>query len=188
MNDSEINKTDKNNNNSDIFSDLNKLNIDSKNTDQQYSKFKKKTDKIKDKIKSLPIKISLKKQKKWFNSIDIKNVNVHIDATFNNTKIILTTAKGSIIQDVTAGMLGQNNTKRGRMFSAKKTAETMIDVLSIFGINNINKIYTTGENRNNKVFALATILEGIGKDNVNEIIDITPKKFNGVRLPRRRRV
>lgn len=170
----------------DIFSDLNKLNPVSDEWSKEHPKIKKEN--IKEKIRKLPIKMSILKHKKWSNFLLDKKVDLHINTSFNNTKLVAITEDGRVIQHITAGMLGQNNTKRGMIFSAKKTAETMCDILFILGVEKINKIYTSGENRNNKIFALTTVINMIKENNITEIIDITSKKFNGIRLPRKRRV
>lgn len=93
-----------------------------------------------------------------------------------------------MIQCVTAGMLGQKNTKRGMSFSAKETAITLANIMNILGTKYIENIYTSGLNKNNKTFSIVGINSIFTLKQIHQIIDITPKKFNGPRAKGRRRV
>lgn len=118
----------------------------------------------------------------------LNKINILIYCSFNNTRINASTLSGQTIQILSAGMLDQKNTKRGRSFSAKETAVILSKIMQILGTKSIKSIYTTGLNKNNKSFALMGIFSIFNISLIDEIIDITPKKFNGPRLPGKRRV
>ncbi len=109
---------------------------------------------------------------------------VHVQATFNNTRITVTDLKGDVLCFETAGSCGFRNTRKGTPFAAQRTAEQVADKARRMGIEEIEvKVKGPGSGRE----AAITALEAAGLS-IQSIEDVTPLPHNGCRPAKRRRV
>ncbi len=107
-----------------------------------------------------------------------------IQATYNNTKIVLTDPEGNVIVWSSSGTLGFKGAKKGTPFAAGKVAETLADQAQNLGLKEIDiMVKGVGAGRESAIRALAA--RGLI---INSIKDATPVPFNGPKLPRPRRV
>lgn len=109
---------------------------------------------------------------------------LHIQATYNNTKIVLTDTEGGAVIWSSSGSLGFKGAKKGTPFAAGKVAEVVAERGQALGLKEIEVVMNgVGAGREAAIRALA------GKGLViNRIKDATPVPFNGPKPPKPRRI
>ncbi len=109
---------------------------------------------------------------------------LHVEATFNNTKVVLSDQKGNTLAWSSAGSLGFRGAKKGTPFAASKVAEILAEKAANFGIKDVNVVVRgVGSGRESTIRSFM----GHGFD-VTGIEDITPVPHNGVKAKKPRRV
>lgn len=112
------------------------------------------------------------------------NGEAHIQASFNNIIISLTTKNGEVISWSSAGKVGFRGSKKNTPYAAQMAAEDCAKVAYDSGLRRV-KAYVKGPG-SGRESAIRTIHNsGI---EVSEIVDVTPLPHNGCRPPKRRRV
>lgn len=116
-----------------------------------------------------------------------KNVaagTLHIHATYNNTKVLLSDKQGNTLAWSSAGALGFSGAKKGTPFAAAKVGELVGDKATIIGMKEVNVIIRgVGAGRESALRGFAS--KGV---EVSRIADETPVPHNGPRPPKPRRV
>ena len=108
----------------------------------------------------------------------------HITATFNNTLVTITDAKGNAIVWGSAGKSGFKGSKKSTSFAATVAAESCAREALNLGVRRVHvRVQGPGAGRESAIQALATA--GL---HVASIRDVTPIPHNGCRPPKRRRV
>ena len=127
------------------------------------------------------------KKGKKFKSRVRKNIPdgiVSIQATFNNTIVTISDAKGNVLSWSSAGSLGFRGSQKGTPFAAQQASLTAANAAKEHGLRRVNvRVKGPGGGRESAIRALATA--GI---EVRHIKDVTPIPHNGCRPPKRRRV
>jgi small subunit ribosomal protein S11 len=124
-------------------------------------------------------KVSKKKEK--------KNIQVgiaHIQATFNNTIVTISSTNGEVISWASAGSQGFKGSRKSTPFAAQTAGEACARSAKEHGVKQV-EVYVKGPGagRESAIRALqATGLE------ITIIKDVTPIPHNGCRPPKRRRV
>lgn len=109
---------------------------------------------------------------------------LHIHATYNNTKVLLTDKAGNAVAWSTAGALGFSGAKKGTPFAAAKVGELVGDKANIIGVKDVEVIIRgVGAGRESALRAFA----GKGIE-IFRIADDTPIPHNGPRPRKPRRV
>jgi small subunit ribosomal protein S11 len=109
---------------------------------------------------------------------------LHIHATYNNTKALLSDKSGNAIAWSSAGSLGFSGAKKGTPFAAAKVGELLGDKAAIIGLKEVDVVIRgVGAGRESALRGFA----GKGID-VTRIADETPIPHNGPRPPKPRRV
>ncbi|HUO50763.1 MAG TPA: 30S ribosomal protein S11 [Candidatus Paceibacterota bacterium] len=109
---------------------------------------------------------------------------LHIHATYNNTKVLLSDKGGNAVAWSSAGSLGFSGAKKGTPFAAAKVGELLGDKANIIGIKEVDVVIRgVGAGRESALRGFA----GKGID-VTKIADETPIPHNGPRAPKPRRV
>jgi small subunit ribosomal protein S11 len=109
---------------------------------------------------------------------------LHVHATYNNTKVLLSDIDGNTIMWSSSGSLGFSGAKKGTPFAAAKVGELVAEKALMMGVSSVDAIIKgVGAGRESALRAVA----GKGID-VNSIVDCTPVPFNGPRQRRPRRV
>lgn len=109
---------------------------------------------------------------------------LHIEATYNNTRITLTDEKGNVVASSSSGGLGFQGAKKGTPFAAAKVGEHMAQKAQTMGIKEVSIIVKgVGSGRESSIRGFVN--KGFG---VLSIRDATPVPHNGPRPPRPRRV
>jgi len=115
---------------------------------------------------------------------NIQAGTLHIQATYNNTKVLLTDKEGNAVAWSSSGALGFSGAKKGTPFAAAKVGELVGDKANIIGIKEVDVVIRgVGAGRESAMRAFA----GKGIE-VSRISDDTPMPHNGPRPPKPRRV
>ena len=107
-----------------------------------------------------------------------------IQATFNNTIITLTDARGGVVSWSSAGRQGFKGSKKSTPFAAQQAASTAAREAMDLGLRRVDvSVKGPGSGRE----AAIRSLSAAGLE-VTSIKDVTPLPHNGCRAPKRRRV
>ena len=109
---------------------------------------------------------------------------VHIQSTFNNTIVTITTLTGDTISWASAGSSGFKGARKGTPFAAQTAAENAALQAITYGLKSVD-ILVKGQGSGRET-AIRSI-QGAGFE-ITSIQDITPVPHNGCRPPKRRRV
>lgn len=109
---------------------------------------------------------------------------LHVEATFNNTKAVLTDESGNAIMSSSSGALGFSGARKSTPYAAAKVGELLGERALAIGLKEASVIIRgIGAGRESALRAFAG--KGI---QIRAIKDETPVPFNGPRPPRARRV
>ena len=116
-----------------------------------------------------------------------KNIPVgvaHIQSTFNNTIVTITTIEGDVLAWASAGNLGFKGSRKSTPFAAQMAAEACAKKAMDQGMRQLEvNIKGPGAGRE----AAISALQAVGLE-ISSIKDVTPIPHNGCRPPKRRRV
>ncbi len=109
---------------------------------------------------------------------------LYIDATYNNTKGLLTDSKGNALVWSSSGTLGFKGAKKGTPFAAAKVGELLGEKAQGVGMKEVSVIVRgVGSGRESLIRGFMS--KGIG---LAVIKDVTPVPHNGPRPKKPRRV
>ena len=142
---------------------------------------KKEEEKVEDTEKSTEtvVKTSGKAPKK-----KIVSGILNVEATFNNTKVVLSDKEGNALFWTSAGSLGFKGAKKGTPFAASKAGSVIGEKAKALGIKDVDvKVKGVGSGREPTIHAfMAYDIEITG------IRDLTPVPHNGPKPKKPRRV
>jgi small subunit ribosomal protein S11 len=109
---------------------------------------------------------------------------VHVEATFNNTKVTIADLHGNVVAWSSAGRLGFKGSRRSTAFVAQMVGSDAAKRAAAVGMREVEvRIKGPGAGRESAVRGVAAAgLE------VTLLRDVTPVPHNGCRPPKRRRV
>ena len=108
----------------------------------------------------------------------------HVQASFNNTVIMITDRQGNALSWATSGGAGFRGSRKSTPFAAQVAAEKAGRAAQEYGLKTLEvRIKGPGPGRESAVRSL----NAIGYK-ITNIIDVTPIPHNGCRPPKRRRV
>ncbi|HEY4499024.1 MAG TPA: 30S ribosomal protein S11 [Candidatus Paceibacterota bacterium] len=114
----------------------------------------------------------------------IESAVLHVDSSYNNTRLTLSDPKGNVLTWASSGNLGFSGARKGTPFAAAKVGETVGDRAQTMGVKEVQVIVRgIGSGRESSIRGF--ISRGIG---ISTIKDMTPVPHNGPRPPRPRRV
>ncbi len=109
---------------------------------------------------------------------------LHVQSTYNNTKLILTDTKGNAVAWSSSGSLGFKGAKKGTPFAAAKIGEVLADKALAMGMKEVSVVIKgVGSGRESAVRSFIT--KGLS---IAGIKDQTPVPHNGPKPPKPRRV
>jgi small subunit ribosomal protein S11 len=109
---------------------------------------------------------------------------LHVEATFNNTKAVLTDDSGNAVMSSSAGALGFSGARKSTPYAAAKVGELLGDKALAIGLKEASVVIRgIGAGRESALRAFAG--KGI---QIRAIKDATPVPHNGPRPPKPRRV
>ena len=109
---------------------------------------------------------------------------LHVEATFNNTKVVLSDKEGNTLFWTSAGSLGFKGAKKGTPFAASKAGSIVGEKAKALGIKEVDvKVKGVGSGRAPTIRAfMAYDIE------ISEVRDVTPVPHNGPKPKKPRRV
>ena len=110
---------------------------------------------------------------------------VHVDSTFNNTRVAISDQQGNILAWSTGGKLGYKGSRKSTAFAAQQIAtDAAKKAMATYGLREVEvRIKGPGAGRESAVRGIAQAgLE------ITVLKDVTPLPHNGCRPPKRRRV
>ena len=109
---------------------------------------------------------------------------LHVEATFNNTKAIITDDKGNAVISSSAGALGFSGARKSTPYAAAKVGEFLGEKGMMIGLKEATVIIRgVGAGRESVLRAFSG--KGI---QIRSIKDMTPVPHNGPRPPKARRI
>ena len=109
---------------------------------------------------------------------------LHIHATYNNTKVLLSDKEGNTVAWSSSGSLGFSGAKKGTPFAAAKVGELVGEKAVMIGLKEVDVVIRgVGAGRESALRGFA----GKGIE-VTRIADDTPVPHNGPRPPKPRRI
>lgn len=115
---------------------------------------------------------------------DLSMGKIYISATFNNTLITITDAKGDTIAWGSSGAMGFKGARKSTPYAATTAVETAVKKASAAGVRDV-EVFIKGPGNGRE--AAIRALRGSGL-NVKMIADVTPIPHNGPRARKKRRV
>ncbi len=123
------------------------------------------------------------KQKKKVRRVVVDGI-AHVQASFNNTIVMITDRQGNALSWATAGGAGFRGSRKSTPFAAQVAAERAGRAALEYGLKNLEvRIKGPGPGRESSVRSL----NNVGYK-ITNIVDVTPIPHNGCRPPKRRRV
>jgi small subunit ribosomal protein S11 len=109
---------------------------------------------------------------------------IHVDATFNNTKVLFSDKSGNTLFASSSGALGFRGAKKGTPFAASKVGDIIGEKASVLGVKDADVIIKgVGSGREPAVRAF--MAHGI---EITSVRDMTPVPHNGPKPKKPRRV
>ncbi|MFC3060862.1 30S ribosomal protein S11 [Paenirhodobacter populi] len=109
---------------------------------------------------------------------------VHINSSFNNTKVLISDVQGNAIAWSSSGTMGFKGSRKSTPYAAQMAAEDAAKKAQEHGLKTVDvEVQGPGSGRESALRALAAV--GL---TVTSIRDVTPIAHNGCRPPKRRRV
>ena len=115
---------------------------------------------------------------------DLSIGRIYINATFNNTLITVTDAKGDTIAWSSSGAMGFKGARKATPYAATTAVEAAVKKAVAVGLSNA-EVYIKGPGSGRE--AAIRALRGSGL-NIKAIADVTPMPHNGPRPRKKRRV
>lgn len=109
---------------------------------------------------------------------------LHVQSTYNNTRVSLTDKKGNLICSLSSGALGFKGAKKGTPFAAAKAGELIGETAKDMGVKTV-EIVVKGVGAGRESSIRSFISRGI---HIDSIKDMTPIPYNGPRPKKPRRV
>ena len=110
--------------------------------------------------------------------------HLSIEATFNNTKAVVSDVKGNVLFWSSSGSLGFKGAKKGTPFAASKVGEVLAEKATALGIKEV-QVVVKGVGSGREPLIRAFIAPGI---ELLSIKDRTPVPHNGPKAKKPRRV
>lgn len=126
--------------------------------------------------------MTYKKSKK--SKQQVESAIVHVQSTFNNTLITITTPEGDVLLNGSSGRMGFKGSRKGTPFAASQIASTLARDMKGLGIKSLEvNLQGPGSGRDSAVRSFQS-----AGFNISVLRDVTPLPHNGCRAPKKRRV
>lgn len=109
---------------------------------------------------------------------------LHIEATFNNTKVLFSDKVGNTLFWSSAGSLGFRGAKKGTPFAASKVGDIIGSKAAVLGVKD-SDVVVLGVGSGREPAIRAFMAHGI---EITSILDATPVPHNGPKAKKPRRV
>lgn len=114
----------------------------------------------------------------------VESAIAHIQSSFNNTLVSITTLEGDVLLRGSSGRLGFKGARKGTPFAATQIGTNLSKEMAAMGIRSLEiNLQGPGAARDSVVRAFQS--SGM---NISVLRDVTPLPHNGTRRPKKRRV
>lgn len=114
----------------------------------------------------------------------VESAIAHVQSSFNNTLVSITTMEGDVLLRCSAGKLGFKGARKGTPFAATQIGTTLAKEMMPLGVKVLEvNLQGPGSGRDSIVRAFQA--SGLS---VSVLRDVTPLPHNGCRPPKKRRV
>lgn len=114
----------------------------------------------------------------------VESAIAHIQSSFNNTLVSITTLEGDVLLRGSSGRLGFKGARKGTPFAATQIGSNLAKEMAAMGIRTLEiNMKGPGSGRDSMVRAFQS--SGL---NISVLRDVTPLPHNGTRRPKKRRV
>ena len=114
----------------------------------------------------------------------VESALVHVQSTFNNTLVSITTPEGDVLLRGSSGQLGFKGARKGTPFAASQIGTLLAKEMYPLGIRRVEcKFQGPGSGRD----SVARAIQASGIE-VHSLQDVTPLPHNGTKPPKKRRV
>lgn len=119
------------------------------------------------------------------NARQVLNGIVHVESTFNNTRVVITDAQGNVLSWCTGGKLGYKGSRKSTAYVAQVIAgDAAKKAMMTYGLKEVEvEVKGPGAGRESAVRGIA--IAGL---EITVLRDVTPLPHNGCRPPKRRRI
>lgn len=114
----------------------------------------------------------------------VKNGNVYIQSSYNNTIISAADQDGNVLAWSSAGRCGFAGARKATPYAAQQIVAQLLEQLKPYGLEEV-RVYVKGIGSAREAAVRSLAAGGLI---ISSIRDITPIPHNGVRPPKRRRV
>jgi small subunit ribosomal protein S11 len=114
----------------------------------------------------------------------LDRATLHIESTYNNTRVSLADTSGGIVMWASSGSMGFTGNRKSTPFAAAKIGEVIGEKASVIGVKEVD-VYIKGVGSGRESALRAFAGKGI---QILSIHDITPVPHNGPRPVKPRRV
>lgn len=114
----------------------------------------------------------------------VESAVVHVQSSFNNTLVTVTTPEGDVLARGSAGKMGYKGARKGTPFAASQVGSVIAREVAPMGVKAVEfNLQGPGSGRDSVVraFQAAGFV-------VTTLRDVTPLPHNGCRPPKKRRV
>ena len=110
---------------------------------------------------------------------------VHVDSTFNNTRVVIIDPQGNVLSWSTGGKLGYKGSRKSTSYVAQIIAgDAAKKAMLTYGLKEVEvEVKGPGQGRESAIRGIA--LAGL---EITVLRDVTPLPHNGCRPPKKRRV
>ena len=110
---------------------------------------------------------------------------VHVDSTFNNTRVAISDMHGNVLSWSTGGKLGHKGSRKATAYVAQLIAQDAAKkAMMTYGLKEVEvEVKGPGQGRESAIRGIA--LAGL---EITVLRDVTPLPHNGCRPPKKRRV
>ena len=132
-----------------------------------------------------PIAVDTTKVKRAKNGRLVLSGVVHVESTFNNTRVVITDPQGNVLSWSTGGKLGYKGSRKSTAYVAQVIAgDAAKKAMLAYGLKEVEvEIKGPGAGRESAVRGIS--LAGL---EITVLRDVTPLPHNGCRPPKRRRI
>lgn len=115
----------------------------------------------------------------------VESAVAHIQSTFNNTLVSITTTEGDVLLRSSSGALGFKGSRKSTPFAAAQVGSTLARDMATLGVKNL-EVNLSGPGAATRD-SVVRAFQGSGI-NITVLRDVTPLPHNGPRAPKKRRV
>ena len=128
--------------------------------------------------------VKRKKGVKSKHQFNVSNGVVHVEATFNNTKVSITDVHGNVMAWCAAGKVGFKGSRKSTAYAAQVVAVEAAKRAITYGLKEV-EVWVKGPGAGRESAVRGIAAAGL---EISLIKDVTPIPHNGCRPPKKRRV